>query len=68
MLFKAIKKTQHYIDFHERDVPWSEVIKIIFETKNMRKRGDKIQIETNKYYILLKVENRIAYVINAKRK
>ncbi len=68
MLFKEIKKTKHYQDFHEHEVPWHKVIEIIFTTKNKRKRRDKIQIETDKYYVLLKIEDKIAYVINAKRK
>ena len=67
MYFKEIKKTNHYKEEHERYVPWSKVIEIITTTKQKRKRGDKIEIKTNKFYVLCKLENHILWVINAKR-
>ena len=67
--FIRIEKTEHYIQEHEQTVPWSEVIKIIFESsKYIKKKGNKYEIETDKYYILMELKNKILYVINAKRK
>ena len=66
--FKSIKKSLHYIIHHEKQFPWSKVIEIILSTKNARRKGDKLEIETSKYYILCKLENKIMWVINAKWK
>ncbi len=67
--FTDIKKTRHYIEEHEKDVPWFEVIKIIFaSSKTIRKKKNRLEIENKKYYILCKLENNTLYVINAKRK
>jgi hypothetical protein len=66
--FTEIQPTEHYLIEHQKDVPWDEVLEIIFSTKNPRKKGDKFEIETDKYYVLFKVENNILFVINAKRR
>lgn len=67
--FTAIKKTKHYEEDHEQDIPWSEVIEIIFKSsKNIKKKDDKYKIETGEYYILMELKNKILYVINAKRR
>ena len=67
--FTAIKKTKHYEENHERYVPWSKVIEIIFKSsKNMKKKDYKYEIETDGYYILMELKNKVLYVINAKRK
>ena len=67
--FGENKKTKHYEEEHEQDVPWSEVIEIIFKSsKNIKKKDDKYEIETDKYYILMDLKNKVLYVINAKRK
>jgi len=58
--FTDIKKTKHYIEEHEQQVPWSEVIEVIFKSsKNMKKKENKYEIETDKYYILIvsKIKN-----------
>lgn len=67
MLFKKIKKTRHYIEEHERFVPWSRVIEIILTSKNRRKKGDKIEIKTDKYYVLCELKKQILWIINAKQ-
>ncbi len=66
--FKKIEKALHYIIYHEKDFPWSRVIEIIFATKNMRKKGNKIEIETENHYILCSLEGDTLWVINAKHK
>ena len=67
--FTNIKKTRHYQENHEQDVPWSEVIEVIFKSsKNIKKKDGKYEIETDKYYILMELEHKVIYVINAKRK
>ena len=45
----------------------AEITEVIYNTKNPRKKGNKFEIETEKYYILFVVINKTAYVINAKR-
>lgn len=64
--FTEIGKAQHYVDYHEHEVPWSKVVEIILTTKNKRKKGNKIEIETEKYYILCELKEHILWVINAK--
>ena len=67
--FTVIKKTKHYEEDHEQDIPWSDVIEIIFKSsKNIKKKDDKYEIETDKYYILMVLKNKILHVINAKRR
>jgi hypothetical protein len=66
--FKSIRKTFHYIIHHEKSFPWSEVIEIIMTTKNIRKKGNRLEIETPEYYILCELENKVLWVINAKYK
>ncbi len=69
MIFNKIRKTEHYKKFHEDDVPWSEVVKVIFQSsKLMKKKDDKIEIETARYYILCEIEDQTLWVINAKRR
>lgn len=69
MYFKAIKKSKHYVKEHEREIPWSEVISVILRSaKNMRKKGNKIEIENQHYYLLCEIKDKDLYVINAKRK
>ena len=66
--FTSIRKTAHYILYHERSFPWSKVIEIIMTTKNMRKKGNKLEIETPEHYLLCKIESSVLWVINAKQK
>ncbi len=69
MRFREIRKDQHYIQEHEREVPWNEVISVITTSmKNLRKKGNKFEIENESYYILCEWRNPDLYVINAKRK
>ena len=65
--FTEIQPTDHYLEEHEKDVPWDKVVEIIFTTKNPKKKGDKFEIEKNGYYILFEIKNNILYVINAKK-
>ena len=55
--FTDIQPTNHYLEEHEKDVPWDKVVEIIFSTKNPRKKGDKFEIEKESYYLLF--ENKI---------
>ena len=67
--FTAIRKTKHYEEEHEQDVPWSEVIDVIFKSsKYIKKKGEKYEIENDKHYMLLELKDKILYVINAKRR
>ena len=66
MYFKAIRKTEHYKENHEKDFPWSRVIEIILTARNPRKNDNKIEIKTDKYYILCELKDNILWVINAK--
>ena len=65
--FNDIQPTDHYIKFHQQEVPWDKVVEIIFTIKNLRKKGDKFEIEKDNYYILFEIRNNILYVINAKK-
>jgi hypothetical protein len=65
MQFKEIKPTKHYLEYHS-NIPWYEVVEIILTSKQRRKKGDKIVIKKDDYYILCELKNRILWVINAK--
>jgi len=66
--FKSIEPTRHYLEEHEREISWIEVVKIILRTKNPRKKGKLFEIEKDDVYILFKIKNNKLKVINAKRK
>ncbi len=69
MIFHTrIRKTLHYKLFHERAVPFDEVIRILYSTKSQRKKGDKIVVDTGEIYLLCRLKNNTLYIINAKRK
>jgi hypothetical protein len=65
--FEGIEPTDHYLEEHEKDVPWDKVVEIIFSTKNPRKKGNNYEIEKDGYYLLFEIKNKILYVINAKK-
>ena len=67
MYFKAIRKTEHYKENHEKDFPWSRVIEIILTTRNPRKKDDKIEIKTDKYYILCELKGKPNSIIRSKK-
>jgi len=62
MYFKSIRKTLHYVIHHEKQFPWSKVIEIMLTTKDMRKKDNNIEIETENYYILGRIENNILWI------
>ena len=64
--FTEIKPTDHYLEEHQRDVPWHKVVEIILTTKNPRKKDNKFEIENESYYLLFEIRDTILYVINAK--
>ena len=66
--FVSIQPTRHYIEEHEREVPWDEVVEIILLAKNPRRKGDILEIDCDGYYIVFVVKDSVLYVINAKRK
>jgi len=66
MYFRAIRKTEHYKENHEKDFPWSRVIEIILTARNPRKKDDKIEIKTDNYYMLCELKDNVLWVINAK--
>lgn len=65
--FEEIEPTDHYLEEHEKDVPWDKIVEIIFSTKNPRKKGNNYEIEKDGYYLLFEIKNNILYVINAKK-
>ena len=68
MFFREIKATRHFVEEHEHKFPLHEVAEVIVSTKNQRKKGDCIEIEDDRHYILFKKEKDVIWVINAKRK
>tara|TARA_Y100000310_G_C20554616_1_gene749895 strand:- start:9 stop:221 length:213 start_codon:yes stop_codon:yes gene_type:complete len=66
--FRNIKPTQHYLEEHEKEVPWEKVVELIFSTKNPKKNGNVFEIESKKYYILFRVTDETLFIINAKLK
>jgi hypothetical protein len=66
MYFRAIRKTEHHKENHEKYFPWSKVVEIILTMRNPRKKDNKIEIKTDKCYILCELKDSILWVINAK--
>lgn len=68
MKFKAIRRSTHYENYHKATLAWNEVTWLIYKIKNKRKKGNKIEIENEKFYILCELKDKILYVINVKKK
>jgi hypothetical protein len=68
MYFKAIKRSKHFEKYHNGTLAWSEVISLIWIIKNKRRKGNRIEIEDDRFYILCELKNKVLYVINVKRK
>ena len=68
MYWNEIRRSEHYEKYHKGELPWSEVVKLIYSIKNKKKNGDKIQIEDEKFYILGQVRSKTLFIINVKRK
>ncbi len=66
VFFTDIQPTAHYLEEHEDNVPWDQVIEIILTMKNPRKKGNKFEIERDNYYLLFEIRNNTLYIINAK--
>jgi hypothetical protein len=68
MYFKAIRRSKHFEKYREGTLSWSDVISLIWLMKSKRKKGNKIEIEDDRFYILCELKNKVLYVINVKRK
>ncbi len=68
MYWKEIRRTEHFDKYHKGSLCWSDVVRLIYTIKDKRKKGNKIEIEDDRFYILCKIKNKILYVINVKRK
>ena len=68
MYWKEIRRTEHYDEYHKGALSWEQVVRLIYFIKNKRKKGNKIQIENDKFYILCEIKDKILYVINFKIK
>ena len=68
MYWEEIKRSDHFEKYHKRVLAWSDIVRLIYVIKNKRKKGDKIEIENNRFYILCEIKDRVLYVINVKTK
>jgi len=68
MHWKEIRRTNHFEEYHKGTLAWSDVVRLIYTIKNKRKKGDKIEIENDRFYILCELKDKILYVINVKKK
>lgn len=68
MYWEEIRESEHFEGEHKGTLAWSDVVRLIYSIKNKRKKGDLIEIEDDRFYILCEVRDKILYVINVKRK
>ena len=68
MYWEEVKRSDHFEQYHKGALAWSDVVHLIYTIKNKRKKGDKIEIEDYRFYILCELKDKILYVINVKRK
>jgi len=68
MYWTEIRRSRHFEEYHKSVLAWSDVVRLIYTIKNKGKKGNKIQIENKKFYILCRLEGNILYVINVKKK
>lgn len=67
VFFRKIEPSEHYLENHQHQMRWEEVVERIFKTKNPKKKGNKFIIEDENTYILFEIKNQTLWVINAKR-
>ena len=68
MYWEEIKRSEHFEQYHKGILAWSDIVRLIYAIKNKRKKGDKIEIEDNRFYILCELKGKVLYVINVKKK
>jgi len=68
MYWEEIRKSEHFEEYHKGTLAWNDVITLIYKIKSKRKKGNKLEIEDDKFYILCELKENILYVINVKRK
>jgi len=68
MHWVEIRRSEHFELYHKGTLAWNEVIRLVYVIKNKRKKGNKLEIEDDKFYILCELKDKILYVINVKRK
>ena len=49
MYWNEIRRTEHFEKYHKVTLAWSDVVRLIYVIKNKRKKGNKIEIEDNKF-------------------
>ena len=65
---RHIKATEHYLEYHQNQMCWHEVVETIFSTRNPKKCGTKFIIDNERTYILFEKKGDTIWIINAKRK
>lgn len=68
MYWKEIKRCDHFEKYHKGALAWSDIVRLIYTIKNKRKKGNKIEIEDDKFYILCELKDKVLFVINVKKK
>ena len=68
MYWEEIKRSDHFVKYHKGTLAWSDIVRLIYMIKNKRKKGDKIEIEDDRFYILCELKDKVLYVINVKKK
>jgi len=68
MYWEEIRRSDHFEEYHKDILAWSDVVRLIYAIKNKRKKGNKIEIENDKFYILCELKGKILYVINVKKR
>jgi len=68
MYWKEIKRSEHFDKYHKGTLAWSWVVRLVYCIKNKRKKRSKIEIESDKIYILCELKDSVLYIINVKKK
>ncbi|MFH1637624.1 MAG: hypothetical protein ABIB71_04345 [Candidatus Woesearchaeota archaeon] len=68
MYWKEIRRSEHFDKFHKGALAWSDIVRLVYLIKSKRIKGNKIEIENRRIYILCGVKEKVLYVINVKRK
>ncbi len=55
-MFREIRKSAHFREFHKGTLAWGDVVRLIYTIKNKRKKGNRIEIEDRKFYILCELK------------
>jgi hypothetical protein len=68
MYWKEIRRSDHFEEHHKGALAWSDIVRLVYTIKDKRRKGNKLEIEDKRVYILCELKDKVLHVINVKIK